>query len=497
MPSRSKAKTPAAPAKRRTTQKKRTTGATRSAASKSAAPAKPTRKTAITNYPTALKWLYEHTDHERLRLIKYNSSTFSLDRMRKLLKAMGDPQDGLRFVHIAGTKGKGSTVAMLSSMMQACGYTVGTFTSPHLVDLRERIQIDDQMISHADLVELCKQVKSKAKKLNDDPTFFEILTAAAIQHFADQAVDLVILEVGLGGRLDSTNVIKPDVCGITQISYDHTNILGTSLEAIAAEKAGIMKKDVPVVSIEQDPAVVKAMREAAEKVGAPLQFAGEDIEFSYRFEASRALGPHTRVCLTTANGLYEHLPVPLKGEHQALNCGLALAILDKLRDAGFKTPVDKLIEGLAKTKLPGRMEMAWDEPRVLIDGAHNAASITALIRSIGAHVPYDSLVVVFGCSEDKDIDRMLEMINLGADKIIFTRAKGNPRACDPNDLLKRFAEVSGKMAQVAPNLGEALNLAARAVGREDLVCVTGSFYLVGEAKKYLADLDTKRQKHQA
>lgn len=480
------------PPKPKATARRRTARAPKAPAAKSAA-----TSGAINNYSTAMKWLYEHSDHERMRVIRYNPTTFNLERMRRVLKALGNPEKDVRFVHIAGTKGKGSTVAMLGSMLQACGYTIGTYTSPHLVDLRERIQINQQMISHADLIDIFKTIKDKCSKLGEKPTFFEILTAAAIRHFADQAVDLAVLETGLGGRLDSTNVVKPEVCGITQLSYDHMNILGQKLTEIAAEKAGIMKKGIPCLTVEQEPAAIKVLRQVAQDVGAALLVTGRDIEFSYRFEANRELGPHTRVCLTTPNGAYDHLPVPLKGEHQALNCGLALAILDKLREKGFKTTEEKIIEGLAATKLPGRMELAWTEPRILLDGAHNAASIQALIRSVGAHVPYDSLVVVFGCGEDKDVEGMLRQINLGADKVIFTRAKTNPRAMEPQDLLHKFNELSGKMAQIAPTLEEALNLAARAVGREDLICVTGSFYLVGETKKLLTDLAAKRAKQQA
>ncbi len=473
----------------------------RTPASVKSAPAKADRAApagAITTYTSALRWLYEHTDHEKMRLIRYNTSTFNLDRMRLLLKALGNPQKDLRFVHIAGTKGKGSTCAMLSSMLQACGYTIGSYTSPHLIDIRERVAINGHMISQNDLTDLLKSVKSKMGQFGEDkPTFFEIMTAVAIKYFSEQAVDLVILETGLGGRLDSTNVIKPEVCGITQISLDHMNVLGKTLPEIAAEKAGIMKKGVPCVTVEQDAAVMKVFKDTAEAVGTTLQVTGRDIEFSYRFEANRELGPHTRVCLTTPRATYEHLPVPLKGEHQALNCGLALAILDKLTELGFKAPEEKLIEGLSTTTLAGRMEMVWTEPRILLDGAHNAASVQALIRSIGAHVPYDSLVLIFGCADDKDIVGMLQQINLGADKVIFTRAKNNPRSSDPHELIHKFNELSGKMAQVTDTLEEALNLAARAVGREDLICVSGSFYLVGEAKKYLTDLGNKRAKHQA
>ena len=236
------------------------------------------------------------------------------------------------------------------------------------------------------------------------------------------------------------------------------------------------------------------MREVAAKVGAPFETVGAEIDFSYRFEATPALGPHTCVCLSSDRSNFEHVNVPLHGEHQALNCGLALAVLDKLRGKGFDASETAIITGLADTKLPGRMDLAWTEPRILLDGAHNSASLQALVRSIGAHVPYDSMVMVFGCSEDKDVDDLLRKISLGADKLIFTRARTTGRAVDPRELQRRFMELSGKMTQVAETLPEALTLASRAVGRDDLICVTGSFYLVGEAKKYLLDLAAGKKK---
>ncbi|HEX7009785.1 MAG TPA: folylpolyglutamate synthase/dihydrofolate synthase family protein [Phycisphaeraceae bacterium] len=449
----------------------------------------------ITNYTTALRWLYDHLDHERVRIVRYNDRTFNLDRMRRLLDLVGNPQQQLKCVQVAGTKGKGSTCAMLASMLQACGYGVGLYTSPHLIDLRERIAINGGMISYNDAAEVFKLIASKEKALGDArPTFFEIMTAAALRYFADQAVDVAVLETGLGGRLDSTTAVDPLVTGITQISYDHTHILGTDLASIAREKAGIFKKGVPAISVPQDPQVVATLKEVAQEVGAPLEFTGEQIDFSYRFEANRELGPHTRVCVTTPTSKFEHLPVPLKGEHQALNCGLALAMLDKLKAHQFNLPEEKVIAGLAATQLHGRMEQVWSEPRILIDGAHNAASVQALIRALGAHISYDSLVMIFGCGQDKDVVGMLKQIALGADKVIFTRAKNNPRAVEPEDLMARFGDLSGKMAQTAPSLVDALKLAARAVSREDLIVVTGSFYIAGEARKYFLDATHKRQK---
>jgi dihydrofolate synthase/folylpolyglutamate synthase len=384
---------------------------------------------------------------------------------------------------------------MLASMLQACGYTVGLYTSPHLVDLRERIAIDGQMISHADAAEVFKQIAGKVSALGQNgPTFFEVLTAAALRYFADQAVDIAVLETGMGGRLDATTVVSPLVCGITNISLDHMHILGHDVPTIAREKAGIFKKGVPAISVAQEPSVVRVLEEVATAVGAPLEFTDKQIDFSYRFEANKELGPHTRVSITTPTSRWEHLPVPLRGEHQAHNCGLALAMLDKLKAFSFTIPEDKVIRGLAATKLSGRMEQVWNEPRIIVDGAHNAVSVQALIRALGAHVQYDSLIVIFGCAQDKDINGMLKQLALGADKIIFTRAKTNARAMEPEELMTRFTDLSGKMSQCAASLEEALSLANRAVSREDLTVIAGSFYLVGEAKKYFTEQVARRRR---
>ena len=484
-----KAKRPArvtAPAKSAPARKATTPTATKSVS---------TTASGITNYTTALRWLYEHTDHERQRIVRYNERTFNLDRMRKLLDLIGNPQEHLKAVQVAGTKGKGSTCAMLASMLEACGYTVGLYTSPHLVDLRERIAINGSMISYQDVADTFRLIASKEKAFGDKPpTFFEIMTATALRYFADQAVDIAVLETGLGGRLDCTTVVTPLVTGITHISLDHTNILGGTLPEIAKEKAGIFKKNVAAISVQQDPSVTTVLRETATQVGTKVEFAGEEIDFSYRFEANRELGPHTRVCITTPTSRFEHLPVPLKGEHQALNCGLALSMLDKLKAHGFTLPEEQVIEGLRRTTLAGRMEQVWSEPRVIIDGAHNAHSIQALIRALGAHISYDSLVMIFGCGQDKDVNGMLKQVGLGADKVIFTKARANPRAVEPDELLSKFIDLSGKMAQTAESLQDAIKLAARAVSREDLIIVTGSFYLAGEARKYFMDASTKKRK---
>lgn len=444
------------------------------------------RKKAIRTYDSALKYLFGQTDYEQMLRVRYNRDTFNLDRMRLLLSGLGNPHAKLRAAHIAGTKGKGSTATMLAEMLRTCGYKVGLYTSPHICDVRERIRVDGEMISQAALTRLICQVEPIIAKMADKPTFFEIFTAMAFQHFANSGVDVAVVEAGLGGRLDSTNVLTPEVCGLTSISLDHIHQLGDTPAKIAAEKAGIFKRDIPAISVSQLPEVKRVLRKTARETGASLMFTGEDIDFSYRVESSRQNGCHARICLTTPRSRFEHLPVPLLGEHQALNCGLALAMLDQLKLKGYNQISDeKAIRGLSSVYIPGRMELVHRDPRILLDGAHNAASVQALMRAIGQHIPYDSMVMIFGCAADKDINGMMQQISTGADKVIFTRAAGNPRAARPEDLAEMYEQCSGRVAQVTDSLRSAMRIALNAVSREDIICVTGSFYLVGEAKMVL------------
>jgi len=434
-------------------------------------------------YKQAIKYLFERTDYEQERYVRYNVTNFNLDRMTKLLSYVNNPHKKIRTVHIAGTKGKGSTATMLAKMLQANGYTVGLYTSPHVLTLHERIMVDSQMISESQMLGLLNRIHSPAEKLakSGAPSFFELMTTLAFMHFLDSKVDIAVIETGLGGRLDCTNVIEPEVVGITSLSIDHQQQLGDNLDCIAREKAGIFKQGVPIVTVNQEPEAMRVLKAEATVVKAPLSVTGKDIDFSYRFEASREYGGHTRVCLTTQTSKFEHLRVPLHGQHQAINCGLALAILDKLKVGGFEIDNKKAAEGLNEVSLSGRMEMICQNPRILIDAAHNAASIHALVHAIGQNIAYDSMVVIFGCNSDKDVEGMLRQLQYGADKVIFTRSS-SPKAMSPDTLSDMYTEICGKMCQSAVSLGQALQLAENAVSKEDLICITGSFYLIGPAK---------------
>ncbi|MHC4159048.1 MAG: bifunctional folylpolyglutamate synthase/dihydrofolate synthase [Planctomycetota bacterium] len=474
----------------------KTTGKKR-AKKKASKVAKVKPKKTFRTYKEAIKYLYARTDYEKQEHLRYNVTTFNLNRMKKLLSLLGNPHKKIPTVHIAGTKGKGSTATMLAKMLESNGYKVGLYTSPHVVHLHERIAVNSKMISNSEMLGLLNRICAPVEKVAkaDPPTFFEIMTAMAFMHFVDVETDIAVIETGLGGRLDSTNVIRPKVVGITSLSIDHQRQLGDTLGSIAREKAGIFKRGVPIITVQQKPEAMQVLNSEATAVKAPLSVTGRDIDFSYRFETSREHGPHMRICLTTPTSKFEHLRVPLHGKHQAINCGLALAMLDKLKAGGYEIDNEKATDGLNEVLLRGRMEMICDDPRIMIDAAHNAASIEILIHAIGQNIPYDSMVVIFGCNNDKDVKGMLQKLQYGADKVIFTRSNST-KAMSPQDLADIYTEICGKMCQTAVDLGEALRLAKSAVGKEDLICITGSFYLIGQAKMRLQS-DSKEAKKAA
>lgn len=439
----------------------------------------------------ALAYLYSLVDLERLRPSPAVKDQYKLDRMRALARALGNPQDWIKTVHVAGTKGKGSTCEMVGAMLEGCGYTVGSYTSPHVNDVRERIRINRQLISPGDFVRLAKTVVSAALQVEGGygrGTFFELTTMMAFVHFAEQAVDVAVIEVGLGGRLDCTNIITPEVSAVATIGYDHMEILGQTLELIAAQKGGIFKPGVPALTVVQDAGVVKELRRVAGEIGAPLVVVGEDVEFSYRLERAAGSGwPQMYVHMRTGRGEYDFVPVPMAGEHQAVNCGLALGIVDALCGRGFVCPMDRMIQSLATARLPGRFEVVGGSPAVVLDGAHNPESVRALVKTLVQYLRFDALVVVFGVAADKHIEPMLQALAGVADKVVFTRAAGNKRSADPAVLQKRYRALGGRLSFVAPTVREALEVARKGCGSGDAVCVTGSFYVVGEARAILGE----------
>lgn len=439
------------------------------------------------NSQAAQAYLDSRVNFERSRVL--NSETFKLDRMGALVKELGDPHLAVPVVHIAGSKGKGSTCAMLESSLRLSGYTTGLFTSPHLTDIRERVRINGAMVDPETFtlaLAECKDAASAITKEHGQATYFELITAVAFVVFAQQAVDLVILETGLGGRLDCTNVARPVVVGLTDIQLEHTDVLGATLKEIAGEKAGIMKHGVPAISVPQSDDVIEAFREHAERVGSELSVLGEDILYTARFQSTSTRSAHPNICVGSGDGCFEHMSVPLLGEHQGANCGLALAIILELREHGFDLPEQQVIAGLGQTPRDGRLELVNDRPRVMIDGAHTPESVRQTLKAAAQEVRYDSMTVVFGCSSDKRIDEMLEHFKTRVDKVIFTQASNNPRAMAASQLAGRYTERTGRSCNQCDTPIEAVRMAGKSLGPSDLLLVMGSFYLAGEVKALFA-----------
>jgi dihydrofolate synthase/folylpolyglutamate synthase len=450
-------------------------------------------------YQSALEYLFSATDYEKMQHVRYNADTFSLDRMRRLLAGLGSPQERFRSVHLAGTKGKGSTAAMVHAMALEAGLRAGLYTSPHLVDIRERIKMGPDDIAREDLARLIHAARPHVEALRaggDPATFFEIFTALAFMHFAAAGADLVAAEVGLGGRLDATNVLAPDVAVITAVSIDHVEQLGGTLASIAGEKAGIVKPGAACICQPQEAEAMAVIEDACRRAGSPLVLVGRDVTYTWSpaAEAGRPACPERsrrggRLTVRTPLRAYEDLFVPLMGEHQALNASAAIAAAELAGPLAPRLTAGLVRRALAKVVWPGRMELLPAAPDVLLDGAHNRASVERLMEGLGAHFPGRRLVFVFAAAADKDIDGMLEVLAraAGGADIVLTRSN-NPRAADPADLAARFARAAGHGGQVVPDVAAALRAARGLAAPDALVVVTGSLYLVGEAKQEMLNI---------
>ena len=323
----------------------------------------------------ALAYLFSATDYESMRRVRYNADTFSLDRMHRLLEALGSPHRRLRAVHVAGTNGKGSTSAMVHRLAVACGLRAGLYTSPHLVDLRERIRVGEAMIAPSDLAALIRRARPHVECMRaagDAPTFFEIFTALAFDHFARETVDLAVAEVGLGGRLDATNVLQQEAAVITAVSRDHTAQLGETLAEIAAEKAGIVKPGVPVVSQPQPAEAGRVIERVCRDAEAPLVRIGRDVTYTWS-PAERRARPGVRFSVHTPTAAYDDCFIPLMGEHQAVNAATALAAAERTPALAGRLTPDLAREALAGLRWPGRTEYVPGAPAMVLDGAHNRA----------------------------------------------------------------------------------------------------------------------------
>jgi len=397
-----------------------------------------------------------------------------LERTEALLHELGDPQDLFQGVLVAGTNGKGSVCAMVASVLQAAGYRVGLMPKPHLISYTERIQVDQRPIRQDDFAALLTELQPAINRVAADlgpPTEFEILTSAALYYFARAGIDLLVCEVGLGGRLDSTNVLDLGVSVITNIALDHTQYLGSTLEAIASEKAGILKPDSIAITGAQ-PAALAVIEAAAQKQQIPLLRLGQEIELS----AIDKDWAGVVATVTTPAGSYRDLRIPLLGMHQAENAALAVAAVDALRSRGWEISDGALRDGLARTRWPGRLEVIDRNPIVLVDGAHNPAGLQRSLAAVQKLAKDRQLVIVFGAMKDKDLPTMLAELRAMDAPVIFSAIDWH-RAAAPAELAAQF----GAPAETAETSGEALDRARRRASSTGIVLVCGSLYLVGEA----------------
>lgn len=401
-----------------------------------------------------------------------------LDRVRELLRRMGNPQDKLKFIHVAGTNGKGSTCAMLSAILKAEGYRTGLFISPYITDFRERIQIDNEPISEEVLTAAVEKTLPLLDKLRDEGiiiTEFEYVNALEFYIHAEAKCDIVVLEVGMGGLLDSTNVILPPLCSvITTIGLDHTAILGDTIEAIAEQKCGILKKGSIAVTSSQDKRVMSVIESTADKLGIPLR-KGEDIEVDVR---EISLKGSRFVC-----GSLE-ITLPLAGDHQIENARTALAAVEAIRSSGLLgISDDSIIKGMRNAVNPARLELLSESPVVLLDGAHNPNGIEALKAAIDRFLPDTPIICVMGMLADKDIDSSIALLD-GVFERVFTVPIDNPRALSPVDLARKF-ENHAKAVQPFDSREDAFDAAyALAKGTDSAVLICGSLYLAGEIRPY-------------
>ncbi len=446
----------------------------------------------------ALQFLHERVNYERWVCGPSHVREFKLDRMRELLDRLGNPHQGLAIVHVAGTKGKGSTAAMIGAISTAAGYKTGLFTSPHLDRVEERLAINGQPCTSEEFADLVERMMPIVQAMDRaagarvpaeiGPTYFEITTAMALLHFVQQHVALAVLEVGLGGRLDSTNVCQPRVSVITSISFDHVKQLGNTLEAIAREKAGIIKPGVPVVSGVVDSEPQKVIRQACWERGCRLIELGHDFEFTYQAprecESPSLLGSMSFTWKAPGREwTSQDLPLRLLGRHQAANAAVAMAVLTELAQNGWTISDQALRTGLGTVNWPARVEVISRRPVVVVDAAHNLASIDALVRALDESFSARRRLLVFATTQEKDLRGMLTRLAGHFDHVILTRYTNNPRGVPAEELASLAWELTGQRYQVCHDPAAAWDEIRRLATPEDLIVVTGSFFIATEMRR--------------
>jgi len=479
----------------------------------------PARTTSSAAHSAALNWLLGRINYERTAFVPYQERQLKLDRMRQLLTRLGQPDAGLKIIHVAGTKGKGSASAMIAAMLTAAGYRTGVFSSPHLERIEERFAVDNQPCTADELVSLVNRLRPIVEAMDaesavdgDDaggPTYFEVTTAMAMVYFVERQVDAAVLEVGLGGRLDSTNVCLPVVSVITSISFDHTKQLGNTLVAIAREKAGIIKSGVPVVCGVHQSEPLAVIAEVAREHGCRLIQLGDD--FSYRYIRTENLGLRIADCglvnpqsairnpqsamgsidfaYDVAGQEFQQGPLwlAMRGPHQAVNAAVAVATIAELRHQGWCISTDAVRLGLSQANLPGRVEVVPGPPEVVLDAAHNPASARALIEALAEMPPAARQTLILSVSHDKDVPAIVAELAPHFDRFVVTQYQENPRAvaaCRLAAIVHQALDgpAASRIEIVRAPRDAWHHVVQTAIPRER-ICITGSFYLAAEMRR--------------
>jgi dihydrofolate synthase/folylpolyglutamate synthase len=413
-------------------------------------------------------------------------SNLGLERTEKILELLGDPHKKLKCIHIAGTNGKGSTTAMINEILKEAGYKVGMYTSPYLEEFEERIQINGVNISKEDLSKAVTKVAEVVYKVIelgfDHPTEFEIITCAMFLYFYEKKIDYAVVEVGLGGRLDSTNVITPVLSIITSISYDHMNILGDTLDKIAYEKAGIIKNDIPVVVYPQENESLEVIkRVCSEKKSKLIEVPADCVELKDGEEATGEKYTQNLI-IRTERDCYNIL-LSLLGKHQLLNCSVVIFAVEELIRQGINISTEHIINALNKVKWIGRLEVMSSKPLVVIDGAHNIDGIKKLTESVNMYFKYENMILILGILADKQIKEMINTIVPKAFKVIAVTP--NSERAELADELAREIKKINQNVQVIENYEEAYKTALSYCSNDDLLLISGSLYMIGDMRKLI------------
>lgn len=428
-----------------------------------------------TQYNQALDYLYSFVDYSLKHISELAKAEFNLDRMFALMEELGNPQQKYPILHVAGTKGKGSVAALCASALKAAGYKTGLYTSPHLWDYVERIQIDGEPISHEQLIELVEEIKPAVAKI-PKLTTFEITTALGLLAFARNDVNAAVVEVGLGGRLDATNIVTPNVSVITSLSYDHMAVLGNTLAEIAGEKAGIIKEEIPVVSAPQKKEALEVLERIAKEKNSPLILVGEDVRFERLASSLDGQKLFTaRSGAERSRSARVELIISLLGKHQIENAAIAYAAL---KTSGISISDEAIQQGFAEAKWPARFEVLRREPPVVIDSAHNRDSARRLRETLDEYFPETPVILIFCALEDKDISGMLEELKPRLESVVATRAD-HPRAPSAEWTAEQVKKAGIQVEAVAPVTG-ALERALELAGTQKLVLAAGSVAFAGE-----------------